>query len=107
MLLNAFIHIFFHLSFSFSFFFFFTTMFTLPYGDIRKSKTLRHNFLVFGPAFFVSSYLTLFQRYSLPIWQFLGKSLNFRELKTFAIGGNHSRSRYFPFLKPTHGVIPY
>ncbi len=48
-----------------------------------------------------------YQRYSLPFWRFLGKSLNFREFKTFTIGGNHSRSRYFPFLKPTHSVILY
>ena len=39
--------------------------------------------------------------------RFLGKSLNFRELKTFTIGRNQRRSRHFPFLKPTHSVIPY
>ncbi len=39
--------------------------------------------------------------------QFLGKSLNFREFKTISNGGNHCRSCYFPFLKPTHSVIPY
>ncbi len=39
--------------------------------------------------------------------QFLGKSLNFREFKTISNGGNKSRSRHFPFLKPTHSVIPY
>ncbi len=39
--------------------------------------------------------------------RFLGKSLNFREFKTFTISGNHSRSRHFPFLKTTHSVIPY
>ena len=39
--------------------------------------------------------------------QFLGKSLNFREFKTISKSGNHCRSRHFPFLKPTHSVIPY
>jgi hypothetical protein len=39
--------------------------------------------------------------------QFLGKSLNFREFKTISNGGNHSRSRHFPLLKPTHSVILY
>ncbi len=39
--------------------------------------------------------------------RFLGKSLNLREFKTISSGGNHCRSRHFPFLKPTHSVIPY
>ena len=39
--------------------------------------------------------------------RFLGKSLNFREFKTISNGWNHCRSRHFPFLKPTHSVIPY
>jgi hypothetical protein len=56
-------------------------MFALPNGDFCKMKTLQH-ILGLWTCSFVSSQLTLSQRYSLPVWQFLGKNLNFREFKT-------------------------
>ncbi len=99
--------------FSFFFFFFFLFSFLQPClhyhnGDFSQILDTATHILVFRPALLCLASWHSFNATQLAVvWWFLGKSLNLREFKTTSNGGNHSRSRHFPFLKPTNSVIPY
>ena len=96
--------------FFFSVFFFLFLQPCLHYhnGDFSQILDTATHILVFRPALLCLASWHSFSATQLAVvWQFLGKSLNLREFKTTSNGGNHSRSRHFPFLKPTNSVILY